>query len=225
MIMQEELFKKIIDELAEMKFSGRICPTTNNEPLLDDRMVSFVAYARQKCPLSFLQLVTNGRLLTEELLFDLFAAGLDNMIINDYREDRSEYPFRLSAQLGKIAELEKKMYQKKIHIAFRSAFELPGEVTNRAGNIRGKGEAAILNQFCALPFIRVWVQAEGKVYLCCQDYNYDEIMGDIRENSFSEIWSGDKYKRIRAELNEKDRSGKVCEKCDYSGRPFAVRKE
>jgi len=217
MVMSEELFKSIIDALAEMQFAGRICPLINNEPLLDDRIVSFIAYARQRCPLSFLELITNGRLLSEELLLELFAAGLDSLLINDYRNDRREHPFRLSAKLPRIAELSGRMFRRKIDIALRSTSEV---LSTRAGNIQGSGIAVPLNQFCALPFTGVWVQPEGKAILCCQDYNYDEIMGDVRESSLSEIWFSDKYSRIRTELYEGDRSGKICEKCDYSGIPL-----
>ena len=216
-VMSESLYKRIVDELAEINFAGRICPLTNNEPLLDDRIVSFIAYARQKCPLSFLQLTTNGRLLSEELLLELFAAGLDYLIINDYRHDRKEQPFRLSKKLHRIAELERTMFRKKINIEFRSSL---GTLGSRAGNIPEKGLATLYNQFCALPFTGMWVQPEGKTILCCQDYNHDEIMGDVRENSLSEIWFNDKYKRIRAELYKGDRSGKICSKCDYSGIPL-----
>ena len=218
-VMSEEIFKRVIDQLAEMKFAGRIGPLTNNEPLLDDRIINFIAYARQKCPLSFLALATNGRLLSEELLFEIFAAGLDYLIINDYRDDRLEHPFRLSANLEKIAELEKGMFRKKISISRRYTSEVLG---NRAGNISGQKKVLPLKQFCALPFARLWVQSEGKVFLCCQDYNHDEIMGDVNKSSLSEIWFGDKYRRIREELYRKDRTGKICNKCDYSGVPLSI---
>ena len=216
-VMTEELFKRIIDELAEMNFAGRICPLTNNEPLLDVRIVSFITYARQRCPLSFLEIITNGILLTEELLLELFAAGLDSLIINDYRNDRSEHPFRLSARIDKIAELTQSMFRKKVYISLRSTSE---ELGSRAGNIQKKQMKTSLNRFCALPFTGLWLQPEGKAILCCQDYSYDEIMGDVTKNSLSEIWFNDKYKRIRRELYEKDRTKKICGKCDYPGAPL-----
>lgn len=218
LVMPDELFKKIIDDLAEIHFAGRICPLTNNEPLLDDRMVSFIGYARQKCPLCFLELISNGMLLNEELLLELFAAGLDSLIVNDYRKDRHEHPYLLSKNHKRIAQLSEGMFLKKIRMALRSTDEKHG---TRAGNIiRGKGTALPLKQFCALPFTRMWVQPEGKAILCCEDYSYDEIMGDVKDSSLSDIWFGDKYNRIRSELYRRDRSGKICSKCEYSGIPL-----
>ncbi len=218
LVMTEDIFKKIIDGLAEIHFAGRICPGINNEPLLDDRIVSFIGYARQKCPLSFLELISNGTLLDEELLLELFAAGLDSLIVNDYRKDRQEHPYRLSKNHDRIAQISKTMFRKKIRITLRSTDETLG---TRAGNIiREKKTALSLKRFCALPFTRMWIQPEGKVVLCCEDYSYDEIMGDVKENSLSEIWFSDKYKRIRNEIYKGDRKAKICEKCEYSGFPL-----
>ncbi|MCR4307701.1 MAG: SPASM domain-containing protein [Candidatus Berkelbacteria bacterium] len=217
--MPNDLFKKIIDDLAEIHFAGRICPLTNNEPLLDDRIVSFIAYARQKCPLSSLELITNGRLLGEDLLLELFAAGLDSLIINDYRNDRQENPYRLSAKLPQIAKLSESMFRKKIRIDLRSTSE---ELSNRAGNVQVRKIAVPINKFCALPFTGMWVQPEGKVILCCQDYSYEEVMGDVKDGSLSEIWLNDRYNRIRTELWDEDRTGKICKNCDYSGLPLSV---
>ena len=216
-VMTDDLFRKIIDDLATLQFTGRIAPLINNEPLLDDRIVGFIAYARQRCPLSFLDLITNGTLLTEDLLRELFAAGLDRLMINDYRKDRQQQPFRLSSRLHRIAELAGKMFQRKIIIVPRSSV---GTLSNRAGNIAGKGATLPLQQFCALPFTGMWVQPDGKAVLCCQDYSYEEVMGDVARSSLSEIYFGEKYIRIRAQLYRGDRTRKICQKCDYHGLPL-----
>ncbi len=214
--MAKDVFEQIIDELAEMNFAGRICPLVNNEPLLDDRITDLIGYARQKCPLSFLELLTNGRLLTRELLFDLFAAGLDSLIINDYRPDRDRHPFKLSANLNEIVGLTQDMFRKKVSISLRSTSEQLG---NRAGNIAATTKP-LVRQFCALPFTGMWIQPEGKAVICCQDFRYQEIMGDVGENTLQEVWFSDKYRRIREELYNKDRTSKICQKCDYPGAPL-----
>ena len=48
--MTEETYRKIIDGLAEINYSRRVSPYCNNEPLLDDNIYSYVAYAREKLP-------------------------------------------------------------------------------------------------------------------------------------------------------------------------------
>lgn len=46
--MDESLFKKIIDQLSEMDYRGKLAIFSNNEPFLDDRIVTFNRYARNK---------------------------------------------------------------------------------------------------------------------------------------------------------------------------------
>ncbi len=48
--MTEELFRKIIDELAEMNYSNGISLYSNNEPFLDERIIDFHKYANEKLP-------------------------------------------------------------------------------------------------------------------------------------------------------------------------------
>lgn len=213
-IMSEDTFKKIIDDLAAIEYAGQIAPLVNNEPLLDDRIVRFIAYPRKQCPLSYLHLLTNGVRLSLETVKELLAAGLDDLVINDYRKDRAKNPFRVSRNLEPIAELSKKMFGRKIRISFRSSV---GVLTNRAGNCRGREIKLPLRQFCIRPFFEMVIQAEGRAILCCQDYTYGEIMGDTSISSVADIWFNEKYRRIRAELYEGDRTGKICQKCDFNG--------
>lgn len=45
-IMKEELFYKIIDDLCNIKYTGVISLFSNNEPLLDTRLLKFLKYAK-----------------------------------------------------------------------------------------------------------------------------------------------------------------------------------
>ena len=58
--MDEALFKKIIDELGEMGYSGRLALHSNNEPFLDPRIVEFTKYAREHVPKAHIYMYTNG---------------------------------------------------------------------------------------------------------------------------------------------------------------------
>ena len=85
--MDESLFKKIIAELVSVKYSGMLKFYTENEPLLDKRLVEFIQYANDNLPyLKGIQIDTNGLLLTESLGIKLFDAGLTYLHVNDYTE-------------------------------------------------------------------------------------------------------------------------------------------
>ena len=46
--MSIDLFEQVVDDLAEMKFTGRIAFFNNNEPLIVKNLVSYVRIAKQK---------------------------------------------------------------------------------------------------------------------------------------------------------------------------------
>lgn len=47
---------------------------------------------------------------------------------------------------------------------------------------------------CGNPWTHVHVKSDGLVYPCCFS---DEVMGDLRKQSFDEIWNGKKYQSLR----------------------------
>jgi radical SAM protein with 4Fe4S-binding SPASM domain len=61
----------------------------------------------------------------------------------------------------------------------------------------------------------VTICANGLVSICCNDYNRDLIIGDIKKNSLKEILEGDKLKNIQ-EAHEGDifSTNLICKGCD-----------
>lgn len=52
------VLQKIIDQLSDINYNGRIALMLSNEPLLEDRMEDMIVYARQKSPRFFLDMTT-----------------------------------------------------------------------------------------------------------------------------------------------------------------------
>lgn len=46
--MDWNVFTKVIDDLAEMEFSGRVALYMTNEPLIEPRLMEMIKYARIK---------------------------------------------------------------------------------------------------------------------------------------------------------------------------------
>lgn len=85
-VMTRELFEKIVGQLAEMNYRGRFSTFSNNEPLLDERLIDFNRYAREKLPYARMHLFTNGTLLTIEKFIALTEV-LDELIIDNYQQE------------------------------------------------------------------------------------------------------------------------------------------
>jgi MoaA/NifB/PqqE/SkfB family radical SAM enzyme len=81
--MSFELFRKIIDDLSA--FDDKVKELIfhkNGEPLLHERIVDMLRYAKEKDVAKRLTLVTNGSLLTPELARDIMAVGPHYMQIS-----------------------------------------------------------------------------------------------------------------------------------------------
>jgi radical SAM protein with 4Fe4S-binding SPASM domain len=67
---------------------------------------------------------------------------------------------------------------------------------------------------CHLPFESIYFTYDGKVTLCCRDYDGDLIVGDIRNNSIPEIWNGKKSEAIRKQnINPELLEIDACKRC------------
>ena len=82
--MSEDLFKSIVSQLADIQYSGRFSTFSNNEPLLDDRIISLNQLAREAIPPARMHLYTNGNLLTLDKFIPLTSI-LDALIIDNYQ--------------------------------------------------------------------------------------------------------------------------------------------
>lgn len=89
--MSEKLFHKIIKDLEDLNYEGKVCLFSNNEPFLDDRIIDFQICARRKLPKAHLYMYTNGTLLTEEKFLNIIPY-LDELIIDNYNQNLQLIP-------------------------------------------------------------------------------------------------------------------------------------
>lgn len=62
---------------------------------------------------------------------------------------------------------------------------------------------------------------DGKVVPCCFDKDAKFVMGDLKENSFDEIWMGEKYKKFRASLLKTRNEIEICQNCTEGTKVWA----
>lgn len=65
------------------------------------------------------------------------------------------------------------------------------------------------NHFCILPWIHLHVSQNGRVSPCCNNNRY---LGNVQENSISEIWNGKKFEEVREQFKN-DVPDKRCSHC------------
>lgn len=205
--MDWNVFTKVIDELAEMEFSGRVALYMTNEPLIEPRLMEMIRYVRSKSARLFIDITTNGKNLNSKLLDEFLLSGLDNININDYRRDRENYPDKISKPLEKIIRDFKN--NPKITYNKRSTEEI---LSNYAGTIKNSNRN-LYSEFCNYPFRKLAISAEGNIILCCNDYTYKTNFGNVLSESLSTIWNSEALNNYRDNLLNEIRDG-ICNGCD-----------
>lgn len=209
-LMDEELFLKIVDDLKELDYAGRVALFSNNEPLLDDRIIEFSRILRERVPRAQIHMFTNGTLLTVEMFRELINY-LDELIIDNYNQQ-----LQLISSVKKIKtyidDLGDPNIRKKVKILLRKPNEFlssrGGDAPNRMEMLNVSGET------CALPLCQMVIRPSGKVSLCCNDPYGKDTLGDLKENSILEVWYGEEYQKVRNEILKGRENYQHCEHCD-----------
>ena len=213
--MSEELFKKIIDELHDMHYNKSLALFDNNEPFLDERIVEFQKYVRESLPDAFLDLWTNGSLLTLDKFLEIIPF-LDRLVIDNYNDKLA-----LNPNVKAISDYveDKPELKEKVVIYLRKENEV---LTSRGGVAPNKKDGNYyIDTKCVLPFQQFNVRPDGKISLCCNDALGLYTLGDLNKQSIQEIWYSDEYMRIRREMKVNGRRNlKLCKNCDTIGGNF-----
>ncbi len=207
-IMSQELFEKIINELAELNYNGRIALFSNNEPMLDNRIIDLYEYCRRRLPNAWLFMFTNGTLLSLEKCKELVPL-LDELIIDNYNQELKLIPN--SEKIVQYCEENEKL-REKVTVVLRKPNEIlstrGGDAPNRNDMI-SYGDAT-----CILPFKQMIVRPDGKVSLCCNDPLGRETLGDLAKESLIDVWYGEKFSQVREALYVGRSEWKHCVYCD-----------
>lgn len=207
-IMSKELFYSIVDQLADLNYSGRFSTFSNNEPLLDDRIIEFNQYARKRLPKAKFHLYTNGTLLTLDK-FKALIEELDELIIDNYQQDLK--------LIGPCKEIEKycethKGLNKKVTILLRKPHEI---LTSRGGNAPNRQQIEDYSEEpCVLPFRQLVIRPDGKISLCCNDALGESTLGNLTKESVVDIWYGERYRKVREQIAQGKKNYGKCRYCD-----------
>jgi radical SAM protein with 4Fe4S-binding SPASM domain len=220
-LMSKDLFQSIIGQLRELQYSGSLCLFSNNEPLLDRRIIEFHEIARNALPQSHIYLYTNGTLLTIEK-FQKLMKYLDNIIIDNYSDDltlikpvKEIYDF--------VRDDDNNNYQERLLIQF---FRKSAIRSTRGGQAKNRDKVYQRRSLCVLPFSQLVVRPDGKISLCCQDALGKYTLGNLAEESLLDVWNGKAYWQIRNRSLHGSHEIDLCKFCDhfhYLDLPFVLK--
>jgi 2-deoxy-scyllo-inosamine dehydrogenase (SAM-dependent) len=194
--MELWLFQRIVAQLSEIAFSGRLSFHFYNEPLMRKDLEVLVATARPALPLAHLVLYTNGDLLNDARYDNLLEAGVDFFLVTRHGGE----PMK-----------------PRLHQLVRFPRDL--DLSGRAGAV--VGVTAALRRACHAPSEMLIVTVNGDVVLCHEDARREVVIGTLARSTIRDIWFGDEMERFRQHLvrGRRKEAGSICARCDHRTYP------
>lgn len=212
--ISEETFHKIIDDLKKWKYQGMVSLYVNNEPFVDNRIVSFYKYAKEHLPNCKLKLFTNGILMDKEKFKEIIPY-VDYVTINNYGETMKLHQ-KVEEVITYIRTNENDFRDKQIRVNIRYIRDI---LTNRAGEAPNKKAGLkVITEPCLFPYTDLTVFANGNAGLCCNDATEKTNLGNVMEESLQQIWEnkgqGLRYVTIRKKIANGRDALDFCKHCD-----------
>lgn len=216
-----ELFEKIVKDLQEIEYEGKILFSAFSEPLLHKKVEELIFIAKKYLPNTRLEMVSNGDLLTSKKLKKLYESGLDTINISMYDGSHQIEHFnniRIEANVPENVIVLRRRYYENGNYGIT--------ISNRVGLVdsnefRDKSEAIItelpIKEPCYYPFYMILVDYNGDVLLCPHDWNKTLKFGNLKKEKLFDIWKGKSLNVIRKKLTTCDRNFGACKSCDVLG--------
>jgi hypothetical protein len=235
-IMTVELFRKIVDECVELGIT-HVRMHNYGEAFIDRQLVEKVRYAKQK-GIREVGVISNGSLITEAVARGMVDAGLDAINISvdaagkevfettrvglkyDKVIANIERLVRIRAESGKRRPKLILSFVRQNNTADEQAFiehwrtiadkVHVTDLHNWAGTLNTESD---VNYPCYRPWLTFTALWDGRVSLCCADFDGKVILGDLNTSSIREIWNAEPYREVRRQHLESG-GPDICRACD-----------
>jgi radical SAM protein with 4Fe4S-binding SPASM domain len=189
--MSPEMFTKIMQQLQELDYKGRISYHFYNEPLLNPHLETFVKTTKTMLPETKSEIFSNGTLLTMEKYRKLRSAGVDKFTITKHKDLKK---IAFEATFAELDDEEKKSV--KFYDHSRIIYTSRGGIVPYGRELNEN----IKKRRCLIPECTIVITVKGNVLPCYEDFGQHNVMGNINEMSIKDIWNTEKYVQFRQDL-------------------------
>jgi sulfatase maturation enzyme AslB (radical SAM superfamily) len=235
-VMSFDLFRKIVDECADLGIS-HVRVHNYGEPFIDKRLVEKVRYAKEK-GIREVGMISNGSLITEDVARGMIEAGLDAINISVDASGREVFErtrvglkydkvianierlVRIRTELGKRRPKLILSFVRQNNSADEQAFieHWKGiadkihitDLHNWAGTLNDRSD---VDYPCYRPWLTFTVLWDGRVSLCCADFDGRNVLGDLNTSSIQQIWNAEPYRDVRRQ-HLVSGGPDICRSCD-----------
>src|SRR3954463_15263741 len=219
-IMTVELFRKIVDECAELGIT-HVRMHNYGEAFMDRKLVEKVRYAKER-GIQEVGMISNGSLITENVARGMIDAGLDAINISVDASGKEVFEStrlglkydKVIANIERIVRLRAESGRKrpKLILSFvrqnnsvdeqafiehwrRIADKIHiTDLHNWGGTLNQESD---VNYPCYRPWLTFTVLWDGRVSLCCADFDGRTVLGDLNTATIKDIWNAEPYRKVR----------------------------
>jgi sulfatase maturation enzyme AslB (radical SAM superfamily) len=195
-VLPTKLIKKGINELSLIDYDGTIVFHNYNEPLIDPRLFILTQYAKNKCPNAIIKIRTNGFYLTQELADELHEFGVTELFISLYSKSEEERLRKINFRYLPVTFND-----------FYSKRDLDGRIDIY------DAECSSLDVPCYAPTQKIIVRCTGDVGLCCMDWDFRYLFGNIATLSLQDILADKDFQLLQRRLRGGERYLSICARC------------
>ena len=239
-LMEEGLFRRLVDECAvhrpvavELYFHA--------DPLTDPRLERLSGLLKDRCPDTLVQVIVNEAALDGRATQRLADSGVDVVFVS-LNLPGSPTLSSIGRRVSRIAEARSLLEPagKQLSAVTLGNFlsDASRETLSRLCRDRGlrleyfrgtsrTGQVALASfardddvapsKLCERPFTKGYVRYNGDLVLCCEDWRYSRVMGNLEVATLADLWNDTPYRRFRRALLSGERPA-PCSRCDYVGK-------
>ncbi len=209
--MTMKLIEKLTDELKEMKYEGSVVLCGYGEPMLHKDIYQI---CKKLAEASFVEIVTNGDVITKEKIRKLYESNVNKLLISLYDGPEQVKKFKKMADESQVPDdfviLRNRWFNEKEDYGLK--------LTNRAGTVKiGNQDSNDTFSFCYYPSYSVLIDWNGDIFLCSQDWQRKKAMGNIMLENLFDIWTNNSITKFRKNLLNGKRCNSPCTECNAEG--------
>ena len=209
--MSRNLIDKLASELKKIKYKGAIALCGYGEPLLH-KDILYITKTLSKA--ASVEIVTNGDVLKSKALKELYEIGASRILISMYDGEHQIKKFQKIIKDSKVPEdfviLRDRWYDQDSNFGVK--------LTNRTGTITtGNQIKNSVHKICYYPSYQLLIDWNGDVFLCPQDWQRRNAMGNMMQEDIFDIWRGKIMSKYRKDLLNGKRNSSPCNSCNAQG--------
>ena len=216
--ISEDLIVKLSKELSNYDYSGIFLFSGFVEPMLDKNIYNLINIVRNNLPKAKIEMVTNGDVLDKQRTKKLFSSGLSTLLVSIY--DGKKEADEMEKLLRDCDLTDEQFKVRHRYLPESDSFGIT--LSNRAGMME-KAEYVIpslkepMKKPCYYPHYTFFMDYTGEVLVCSHDWGKKLVVGNLKNESFIDIWLSKKFSFARKSLFKANRNFAPCNKCDVTG--------